>query len=362
MFLAFGEIMMRIGPSGHLRFRQCLPGQVEVTFGGGEANVCASLAMLGSRSRYLTALPRNSMAESLVANLRGIGVDTDHILWRDEGRLGIYFVEKGANQRGSSVVYDRSHSAVSLAVPEEYDFDAALDGVEHVHVTGITPAISRQGYEATLELVRRARKKNATVSCDLNFRNKLWNWRPTMEKRQLARECMSGILAFVDLVVANEEDAADVLGIHAAGTDVSAGRIDANAYKEVAKRIATQFAGVSQVAITLRESVSADHNNWGAVLYDSAQDRTYLAPVSDDGQYEPYAIRDIVDRVGGGDSFCAGLLHALASENISGPQNAIIFAVGASCLKHSVEGDINYVSEAEVLALVSGNTSGRVQR
>jgi len=362
MFLAFGEIMARVTPEDHLRWRQAVPGRVEVTWGGGEANVCASLALFGQPVRYVTALPRHVIAESLTASLRGLGVDVDHLLWRDEGRLGIYFVEVGANQRGSTVVYDRQYSAVSQAGPEEYDFDAALEGVHWLHVTGITPSISENACRANLELVRRAKQAGASVSCDLNYRKKLWNWRPGTDKKALARECMSEVLPHVDLVIGNEEDADDVLGIHAKGTDVERGTIDASAYEQVARAIVGRFPNVSRVAITLRQSISADHNNWGAMLFDVQEDRAFLAPLDENGEYCPHEIRDIVDRVGGGDSFAAGLLYALNSDEYGRPDQAIGFAVAASCLKHSIKGDFNYVTVKEVAALAAGNVTGRVQR
>ncbi len=362
MFLAFGEIMARLAPEGHLRWRQAVPGRIQVTWGGGEANVCASLALFGQPVRYLTALPRHAISEALVATLRGLGVDTGSILWRKEGRLGTYYVEVGANQRGSTVIYDRDYSAISLAAPDEYDWDSALDGVHWLHVTGITPAISENACRSNLELVRRAKQAGATVSCDLNFRKKLWNWRPGTDKRALAREIMSQVLQHVDLVIGNEEDAADVLGIHAEGTNVAQGRINAVAYESVAQEIIQRFPNVSRVAITLRESISADHNNWGALLYDAEAGRSYLAPLDDSGEYCPYQIRDIVDRVGAGDSFGAGLLYALNSQDYAQPDRAIAYAVAASCLKHSIHGDFNYVSVADVAALAAGNVTGRVQR
>ncbi|MEX0820262.1 MAG: sugar kinase [Pirellulaceae bacterium] len=362
MFLAFGEIMARIAPPNHLRWRQSMPGSVDVTWGGGEANVCASLAMLGNETRYLTALPRHPISESLVATLRGLGVDTSPILWREQGRLGLYFVEKGANQRGSTVIYDRENSAVSLAVAGEYEFTKALQGVDWLHITGITPSISEQACEANLALVQQAKRAGVTVSCDLNFRKKLWRWRPSIGPRQLARDCMAEVLPHVDLVVGNEEDAADVLDIHAEGTDVAQGRINASAYERVARQTIERFPNLSRVAITLRESISADHNNWGAMLFDKSEDRAFLAPLNASGDYQPYEMRNIIDRVGAGDSFAAGLLHALNSERYADPQSAINFAVAASCLKHSVQGDFNYVTEAEVASLAGGNASGRVQR
>src|SRR5687768_12987503 len=288
MFLAFGEIMARIAPPGHLRWAQALPGGVQVTWGGGEANVCASLALFGASARYLSALPRTPVTEAMVATLRGLGLDVGQILWRKEGRLGLYFVEVGANQRGSTVLYDRSHSAISLAEPKEYDFAAALAGIEWVHVTGITPAISEAACRANLELVKQAKQAGASVSCDLNFRKKLWNWRPGTPPKQLARQSMAELLPHVDLVIANEEDAADVLDIHAAGTDVAAGRIDAAAYASVARQVVGRFPSVKRVAITLRESISANHNNWGAMLYDAATDSAHCAPLGAGSRYEAY--------------------------------------------------------------------------
>ncbi|MFO0901479.1 MAG: sugar kinase [Pirellulales bacterium] len=363
MFLGFGEIMARLCPANRLRWRQVLPGQVEVTWGGGEANVCASLALFGLPARYVTALPRHAVSESLVATLRGLGVDTDHLLWRKSGRLGLYFVEAGANQRGSTVLYDREHSAVSLAGPEEYDFGKILEGVHWLHTSGITPAISETACRANLALIRAARAAGATISCDLNFRKKLWNWRPGTAPKALAAECMTQVLEHVDLVIANEEDAADVLGIHAPETDVAQGQINAAGYEQVAREIVGRFPQVSRVAITLRESLSADHNNWGALLFDRATDRAYLAPTDAAGAYRPYEIRDIVDRVGGGDSFAAGLLFGLNHPDFAAdPGRALQFAVAASCLKHSIQGDFNYITREEVTALMQGNASGRVQR
>lgn len=354
--------MARCAPPGRLRWRQALPGPIEITWGGGEANVSASLAMFGNPVRYVTALPRQPLAEGIAATLRGLGVDVEQILWRKAGRLGLYFVEVGANQRGSTVLYDRDGSAVSLAGPDEYDFERILAGVDWLHVTGITPAISEQAFRSNLALVQHADRAGITISCDLNFRKKLWNWRPGTRSTDLARECMTQTLRHVDLVIANEEDAADVLGIHAAGADVAKGQIRADSYEQVAREIVRQFPNVRQVAITLRESLSADHNNWGGMLLDATSSDCCFAPRNENGEYAPYAITDIVDRIGAGDSFAAGLLHAIHSPKYQGTQAAIDFAVAASCLKHSVHGDFNYVTEAEVAALIAGNASGRVQR
>ncbi len=362
MLLAFGEIMMRLAPPGMLRFRQALPGALDCIFGGGEANVCASLATLGCKTRYLTALPKHAVAESLVGTLRGLGIDTDCILRRDEGRLGLYFLEAGANQRASKVIYDRSHSAVSLTGPEEYDFDAALEGVTRLHITGITPSLSQKAFLATLELARAAKAKDVIVSCDLNFREKLWRWRPDTPPQQLVQKCMAEILPHVDLAIGNEEDADKVLGIQAKGTSVEDGRIDAMAYGTVARQIHGRFPNIGQVAITLRESVSASHNNWGAMLFNAEANKTFLAPLDAEGNYRPLEIRDIVDRVGAGDSFAAGLIYALDSDRHGDSASAIQFAVAASCLKHSYSGDFNYATLDEIEALAAGQASGRVQR
>jgi 2-dehydro-3-deoxygluconokinase len=324
--------------------------------------VAVSLSLMGTPSRFLTAIPKNVLGEAVRTQLRGLGVDTSRMLFRKEGRLGIYFLETGANQRASQVTYDRAGSAVSLAGPAEYDMDAALAGVDWVHVTGITPAISEQAFKSSMELLRRASAKKTRVSCDLNFRKKLWLWRPGTGSVDLARECMGELLKYVDVVIGNEEDAESVLGISAEGTCVEAGRINASAYSDVARSIVKRHSNVSLVAITLRESISATHNNWGGMLHDAASGKTHFAPTDASGAYAPYEIRSIVDRVGGGDSFAAGLIHALGSASLSDPATALRFAVAASCLKHSVQGDFNIVSEAEVKALMGGDVSGRVKR
>jgi len=361
MLLGFGELMMRVTPPGFLRFRQALPGAMDITFGGGEANLCAAVALLGQPVRFLTALPKHAPADAAIGYLAGLGIDTSSIL-RRQGRLGIYYLEMGANQRGSSVLYDREGSSVSLAAPEEYDFALALQGVHRVHVTGITPSLSQNAFRSTLELVRRAKQAGALVSCDLNYRNKLWRWEPGTEAPALAGRCMCDILPHVDLVIGNEEDAEKVLGIRAEGTAVEHGKIHPGAYHDVARQIARRFPNVSQVAITLRESISASHNNWGAMLYIAADDRAYFAPVDADGYYRSYQIRNIVDRVGAGDSFGGGLIYALDTPELAEPSAALNFAVAASCLKHSIYGDVNYVTAAEVKALAGGREAGRVQR
>lgn len=358
----FGEIMLRLSPKGSLRLAQVLPGELNATFGGGEANVCVSVALLGMSSRFLTALPKNPLADALVTELRGLGVDTSKLLHLDEGRLGIYFAEAGANQRGSSVVYDRAGSSISMADAGDYDFDSMLDGVTWLHLTGITPAISEKAYRATLAAAEKAVAKGIKLSCDLNFRKKLWKWSAGVSPNALAQKCMKEIVSFVDVIIGNEEDASDVFGISASGTSVESGKLNIAAYTGVAQKLAELFPKAKQIAITLRESISANHNNWGAMLYDVAAAKSYLAPVEADGQYRPYEICDIVDRIGGGDSFSGGLLYALNSDKFAEPQKALSFAVAASALKHSIYGDYNYCSVEEVVSLMKGNASGRVKR
>jgi len=362
MFLGFGEIMMRVAPSGHRRLAQVLPGSVDVTFAGAEANVCVSLAQFGASARYLTMVPQNMLGDAVVANLRGLGVDVSAVRRRSEGRLGVYYVETGANQRGSTVTYDRDYSAISQAGPDEYDFAAALDGIQWVHATGITPSLSEKAYHSTVALLEEAKRRGCTVSCDLNYRKKLWRWRPGTAPNLLARECMTDVLKSVDLLIANEEDAADVLDIHAAGTDVESGMLNIAGYEQVAREIVRRFPNIGRVAVTLRESLSADYNRWGGMLFDVASNRAYYAPLNGAGEYQPYDIRDIVDRVGGGDSFAAGLMFALNTPQHAEPARALAYAVAASCLKHSVLGDFNYTTRAEVEALLGGAASGRVRR
>lgn len=360
--VTFGEVMLRLCPEEFLRLRQVLPGRLEATFGGGELNVAVSVAYQGGESAFLTTAPDNPLTDALCQELRKLGVDDSLIQRVGYGRLGIYFVETGANQRGSTVTYDRAGASVALSGPEAYDFRAALAGASWFHITGITPAISREGAQAGLAAVRAAKELGVPVSCDLNFRKKLWLWEPGTSSVDLSRKTMTAMLPFIDVVIANEEDAELSLGIHAQGSNIEAGHIDTAGYESVARQIVARFPNVSKVAITLRESLSADHNNWGAMLYDRATDKAFFAPLNSAGQYEPYEIRDIVDRVGAGDSFAGGLIFALGTKELSDPQTALRYAVAASCLKHSIKGDFNYSTRAEIEALMKGGGSGRVQR
>ncbi len=336
--VTFGEIMMRLNPEGYLRLVQA--DRYEVSFAGGEANVAVSLANYGLDAAFVSKLPAHEIGECVVRELRRNGVDTS-LLLRGGPRLGVYFVEKGASQRASKVIYDRAGSSFATGGAGEYDWDKILEGADWFHWTGITPALSDGCAEACLNACKAARKRGITVSCDLNYRKKLWS-------REKAGEVMSRLMPYVDVCIANEEDAKDVFGIAAAGTDIENGQLSHAGYVDVARQICRRF-GCGKVAVTLRGSLSASDNDWAGMLYDGREaffSRTYRV--------------HIVDRVGGGDSFGGGLIYALLS-GYDG-QRAIDFAVAASCLKHSIEHDFNLVSAAEVEALAGGSGSGRVQR
>ncbi len=336
--ITFGEIMLRLAPEGYTRFVQA--ETFGATYGGGEANVAVSLANYGEDAAFVTKLPTHEIGQSAVNSLRRFGVDTKFIA-RGGDRVGIYFLEKGASQRPSKVVYDRANSAIAQASAADFDWDAVFEGVDWFHFTGITPALGDNVAAITLEACQKAKERGITVSCDLNYRKKLWT-------REKAREVMTGLMKYVDVCIANEEDAADVFGIKASNTDVTAGKVNHEGYKDVAKQLKDTF-GFAKVAITLRGSVSANDNNWAAMLYDGT-----------DYYFSKNYLIHIVDRVGGGDSFGAGLIYACLHNYA--PQETIEFAVAASCLKHTIEGDFNQVSVDEVQKLAGGDGSGRVQR
>jgi len=336
--VTFGEIMLRLAPQGYTRFVQA--DSFEATYGGGEANVAVSLVNFGMDAAFVTKLPKHEIGQSAINSLRRFGVDTSRIA-RGGERVGIYFLEKGASQRPSKVIYDRAGSSVATASPEDFDWNAILEGANWFHFTGITPALSDSAAAICLAAIKTAKLKNITVSCDLNYRKNLWS-------REKAGQVMAELMAYVDVCIANEEDAADVFGIHAMDTDTTTGKINREGYKGVTKRLADRF-GFKTIAITLRESLSANDNNWAAMLYTNGE--YYFS--------KKYPIH-IVDRVGGGDSFGAGLIYA--SLRGDEPQQAIEFAVAASCLKHTIEGDFNMVSVQEVRKLAGGDCSGRVQR
>jgi len=354
--------MGRLCPPGFNRIGQAMPGALEITFAGAEANVAVSIAYLGGEATFVTALPGHAVADACVADLRRFGVDVSGIIRTSKGRLGLYFVERGANQRPSRVIYDRNHSSVSLAHPETYDWDALFRKASWFHFTGITPALSANAAACCRLALKKAREHGLTVSCDLNFREKLWRWEDGKSPRELAHEVMSGLLSMVDLVIANEADAADVLDIRPEKGDAEHGEVEIAHYPGVAARIAGCFDRVTRVAITLRESVSASHNNWGAMLYEKESGRSLFAPLDEAGRYRPYQIRQIVDRVGAGDSFAGALIYALQSDKYADPGGALGFAVAASCLAHSIEGDFNLNNREEIESLMGGNVSGRVVR
>ena len=336
--ITFGEIMLRLNPEGYKRFVQATC--FEASYAGGEANVAVSLANYGMDAAYVTKVPAHEIGQCAVNALRQYGVDTSLIL-RGGDRLGAYFVEKGASQRASKVIYDRANSAVALSKKEEYDWDKIFDGADWFHWTGITPALGGDLPEICLEACKAAKKRGITISCDLNYRKKLWT-------RAQAGETMAKLLPYVDVCIANEEDAKDVFGIEAEHTDISAGKLDHNAYISVARQLTERF-GCKAVAITLRSSISASDNDWAGMLYTNGE--AFFSP--------SYHVH-IVDRVGGGDSFGGGLIYAMLTNKA--PQDVINFAVAASCLKHAVEFDFNMMSVQEVEALAAGNASGRVQR
>jgi len=338
--VCFGEIMLRLSPPGFERLLQS--PALSATFGGGEANVAVSLAHFGVSSAYVTRVPSNAIGDAAVRTLRAEGVDVQHIQ-RGGSRLGIYFAETGASQRASTVLYDRAQSAISEIQPGAIDWNSVLTGAAWLHWTGITPALSSGAAACTREAIEAARRAGARVSVDLNFRRKLWS-------EAQAQAVMRPLVTGSDLLIANEEDLQSVLGIAVAGVNLTAGQVDPAAYRAAAEQVARDF-GVARVAITLRESLSASENGWSAVLFEAAS-KTFI-------HSQHYVIR-VVDRIGGGDSFAAGLLYGLI-QNWTGDA-ALRFAVAASALKHTVPGDFNRMSVSEVQQLAGGDASGRVQR
>ncbi len=338
--LTFGEIMLRLKSPGLERFFQS--PALEATFGGGEANVAVSLANFGMDVSYLTFLPNNAIGDACIQELRRFGVDTSRIL-RGKGRMGIYYLETGANQRPSKVVYDRDWSSIAQAGPGDVDWDTAFQNVDWFHITGITPAISQSAMELSLESVQQAKQRGITVSCDLNFRKNLWNYGKS------APQVMRELTKYVDVAIANEEDCQKALGL-TADVHVESGELDRSKYEELSQKVLDAYPNMRMISITLRESHSADWNTWAACLND--RERFCVS--------KKYEIRNIVDRVGGGDSFAGGLIYGL--NHYEDTAKALEFAVAASCLKHSIPGDFNRISVDEVEKLAGGDGSGRVQR
>jgi 2-dehydro-3-deoxygluconokinase len=339
--VSFGEIMLRLSPPGFERFLQT--PQFVATFGGGEANVAVTAAGFGWPASFVTVLPpSNPIADAVIAELRRFAVDTSHIV-RGKGRMGVYFVEAGANQRASKVVYDRENSAIALAKPGAIDWDSVFDGAGWFHITGITPALSESGAALALQSVHAAKSKGLTVSCDLNYRKNLWKYGKS------AAEVMRAIVPFVDVVIANEEDVQMALGIQA-DVDVHSGHLESGVYRALAEKVLSGYPNLRSIAITLRESKSASHNGWSACFHNGKE---FM-------ESRKYEITHIVDRVGGGDSFAGGLIYGLLA--LPSAREALEFAVAASCLKHSIPGDFNRFTVDEVNTLVKGDASGRVQR
>lgn len=340
-YVTFGEIMLRLRSNERERLFQ--KPELEATFGGGEANVAVSLSIFGEDAKFVTALPDNAVGEAAERELMKYGVDTSDVNKVKGSRLGIYFLETGANQRPSLVVYDRADSAIANAKAEDFDFARIMDGADWFHTTGITPAISQGAADCALAAMKAAKAAGATVSIDLNYRKKLWNY------GKKAPEIMRELVKYADVIIANEEDIQKCLGIEA-DSDVTKGELDTKVYEDLCAEVKRQFPNVSVIAVTLRESKSADYNGWSAAL--SGKTGFYLS--------RHYDIHNIVDRVGGGDSFAAGIIYGLS--HYDDEQYAINFAVAASCLKHSISGDFNLTRKSEVEALAKGDGSGRVQR
>ncbi len=338
--VTFGELMLRLQPYNYERFVQC--DHVEFTFGGGEANVAVSLANYGMDAAFVTKLPAHAIGQAAVNSLRRYGVDTSLIV-RGGERIGIYYNEKGASQRGSVCIYDRANSAIQKACADEFDWDTIFEGADWFHFTGISPALGPNVVDICREACKAAKARGIKISCDLNYRGKLWT-------RAEAREAMTDLCQYVDVCISNEEDAKDVFGIEAEATDIYGGQINHEGYKSVARQLADKF-GFEMVAITLRESRSAFDNGWSAMLYNVAEDKYCFSK-----KYDLH----IIDRVGGGDSFGGGLIYSILAGKDT--QAAVEFAVAASALKHSIEGDYNMVTVAEVEKLAGGDGSGRIQR
>lgn len=357
--LCFGEVMLRVAAPKGMRLEQTLPGSLSATFGGSEANVAVSLARFGTEAIYVSAMPLGPFSEAFSRELRGNGIQAE-IYQAPNSRFGLYFVEHGSGLRSSVVHYDRSETGVAQTSFDAYCFDSLLERADAVHISGITPAISRMACEATLRLVRLAKKRGLFVSCDLNYRSKLWNWDEQKSPRDLAREWMPQIVEHVDLLVGNESDFSDMLEIEAGRSNPCEGKINPEDYASIARVAAEKYSGFRWVASSLRESLSADVNRWGGLLFDVKENALHLAPLKN-GEYVPYELQ-ITDRFGAGDAFAGGLLHALLSDDLSSPGDAIRFAVAAGALKHSVYGDYNQVSKNEVIQLMQGDQSGRVKR
>lgn len=351
--VTFGEIMGRLATPGFKRFQQAMPGSLEVTFAGAEATVAAAIAQFGGEAAFVTALPQHAVADACVLNLQQQGVDTRHILRTPQGRLGLFFLETGINQRPHQVIYDREGASVALTPPEAYDWGAIFAGASWFHITGITPALSKNAMEVTRVAVREASSRGLRISLDVNFRSKLWNWEPSMKPRELAAHTLNELMPWVTVFMGGLEDLR-LLGI---SVDPSA----EDPHLSAARALAGHCPRLSHVAMSLREGISAHQSDWGGMLYDTSQDKVFRAPLRE-GVYQPYEITAIVDRLGAGDAFAAGLIFALGTPELASRETAIAFATAAGCLAHSIEGDFACFTRAEVEALMQGDASSRVKR
>lgn len=352
--VTLGEIMMRLATPGHARFQQAMPGMLQSTFAGAEATVAAALAHWGGNASFVSALPDHAIADACLVNLRQFGVDTRHVLRTPQGRLGLFFLETGANQRPHQVIYDREGASVAITAPEAYDWNAIFAEATWFHVTGITPALSANAANVARTALREASARGLQISLDVNFRSKLWNWSPPLTPVQLAARTLQELMPMITVFMGGREDAAALLDIHA---DAAAENPDV----DVARKLAKRYPQLTHIAMSLREGVSANHSLWSGMLHDVATGATLFAPVHD-GTAVPHEIPNIVDRLGAGDAFAAGIIHGLSAPGANDPERTIRFAVAAGCLAHSVEGDFVHVSRAEVEALMQGDASSRVRR
>ncbi len=353
-FAGFGETMLRLNVPAGKRLGEAVPGYLETGFGGAEANVCTSLALLGNPVRYLTALPAHPLTDALERQMRGYGVETQW-LRRPAGRFGTYYVEPGCGCRPSQVWYDRAYSAIALAGPEEYDFAALLDNVGCLHLTGITPGLSENACRSTLALAGEARRRHIIVSCDVNYRSKLWRWRDGSAPQELARHYLTELAGLAEILIVNVTQARELFELHRPSEADNC--FDLEAARSTARQLMERFPQLQLLALPMRETLSAEHNNLGVMLLDGTTGEEALAPTAGTGSFQPYQLRQMADRIGGGDAFAAGLLHARFGRPNRSLSEVAGFAIAAGCLKHSFAGDVNRATEAEIEQLMNGGNS-----
>lgn len=353
--VAMGEIMARVATPGFRRFQQAMPGEVQITFAGAEASIAASLAYLGADASFVTALPQHAIADACVANLRSLGVDTRQILRTPQGRLGLYFLEQGVNQRGGNVIYDRDGSAMAITPPDAYDWEAIFAGCEWFVLSGITPAISRNGAEVARRALQEARARGAKVVFDTNYRSKLWQWDATRSPRDLAMDTFRSLLEEVEVLVGGPSEAAAILNVPTPSGD-------AEALRGFGAQVFQRYPRLTHLAMTLRDGSTSAVQCFGGALFEAASQELAFAPLAAAGPYEPYRIGYVVDRLGAGDAFTAGLIFSFLDPELREPRRAIAFATAAGCLAHSIEGDFHYSTRAEIEGLMQGDGGGRVSR